>query len=192
MRHALIAISTILVLISPVVYIHSIIKGPTRPHRTTRFVLLLITILSALSLASAHKEAAFWLALASAIQCLAVFLFSLKKGIGGWAPLDIICLCIALVGIVLWQTSGKPVVGLYASIIADLVGYIPAFVKTYKWPKTEDWKFFAIDTVAAVLSIMALTTYTAYSLGYPVYIFLGNAFMVGLIFARRKALANEG
>jgi len=166
------------------VYIHSIFQGKTRPHRTTRFVLMVITILSVWSL-STDKSAAFWLALASAIQCAAVFVLSIKRGMGGWARLDIICLVIALVGISIWQSTGYPVIGLYASILADFIGYIPAFVKTYMLPDTEDWRFFAIDTVASVFTFMALETFTPYSLGYPVYIFLANVGMVILIFSRK-------
>jgi hypothetical protein len=189
MRHALIVISTVLVLVSPLVYIHSIVKGSTRPHRTTRFVLMVITLLSALSLVSAYKEAAFWLAAASAVQGLVVFLLSIKKGMGGWARLDVACLLIALIGIILWQMSGEAIVGLYASIIADLVGCIPTFAKAYKLPDTEDWRFFAIDTVASVLSIAALITYSAYSLGYPAYILLVNGGLVAVILIRKRTLA---
>ncbi len=187
MTETLIAISTILVLISPAVYIHSIFRGKTRPHRTTRFVLLLITAISAWSLFGSNG-AAFWLALASAVQAAVVFLVSLKRGMGGWAKLDISCLSIALLGIAVWQTTGEPMVGLYASILADFVGYVPAFVKTYRMPHTEDWRFFSIDTVAAVLSLAATTQLSAFALGYPVYIFLANFGMVALILGRKRVL----
>ncbi len=182
----LIIISTLLVLISPVVYIHSILYGKTRPHRTTRFVVLVITVFSTLSLVDNHFGAAFWLAAASAAQALAVFALSVSKGIGGWSHLDITCLVIAGAGIVLWQTTDRPIVGLYASILADFIGYVPAFVKTYKWPDTENWPFFAMDTLAAVFSLVATPVLTAYTLGYPIYIFVANAGMVALILARRR------
>lgn len=187
MNELLIILSTLLVLTSPLVYIHSIVKGETRPHRTTRLVLMIITVLSTAALWEA-KGAAFWLALASAIQGTAIFLLSIKKGIGGWSKVDIVCLLIAFAGIVLWQTSGEPAVALLASIVADYVGMVPAFIKTYKLPHTEDWRFFAMDTVAGILTIMATTTFTAYTLSYPIYIVLVNGIMVALIVVRGKAL----
>lgn len=189
-KNILIVISTILVLTSPLVYIHSIINGETRPHRTTRFVLLVITLLSTAALWQT-KGAAFWLALASLVQALIVFILSIKKGMGGWSRVDIGCLIIALVGIVLWQTSGQPAIGLLASIVADVVGMVPALIKTYKLPHTEDWRFFAMDTAAGVLSTFALTSYTIYTLSYPLYIVVINAAMVALILIPRHKIAHK-
>lgn len=179
--------STILVLSSPLVYIRSILRGISKPHRTTRFVLLIITGLSTAALWDA-KGAAFWLALASFIQALLIFILSIKRGMGGWAKIDIACLIIALIGIVLWQTSGQPAVGLFASIIADYVGMVPALIKTYKHPNTEDWRFYAMDTIAGMLSILALEIYTLYTLSYPIYIVLINAAMVAIILLRQNRI----
>ncbi len=189
MRQTLIVISTVLVLASPVVYINSILHGQTHPHRTTRFVLMVITVLSALSLFAGTKGAAFWLAFASAVQGTVIFILSLKRGMGGWAKLDIICLAIALTGVILWQSSGRPIIGLYASIIADFVGCVPMLVKTYKLPETENWMFFAMDTIASILTLAALSSFTLYTLGYPIYIFLINGATVMLILTRRQILA---
>ncbi len=83
-----ILISSFLVLVSTIVYVVSICKGHARPHRTTRFILLVITSISAWSLFSNH-HAGFWLAFASAIQAAILFGISLKRGMGGWARLDI-------------------------------------------------------------------------------------------------------
>ena len=187
MNEILIVLSTLLVLTSPIVYIHSIIKGETRPHRTTRLVLMIITVLSTAALWEA-KGAAFWLAFASAIQGTLIFILSIKKGIGGWSKIDVVCLLIALAGIILWQTSGEPGIALLASIVADYVGMVPALIKTYKLPHTEDWRFFAMDTVAGILTIIATTTFTAYTLSYPIYMVLVKCIRVGLILIRGQTL----
>jgi hypothetical protein len=173
------------------VYIHSIFKRETRPHRTTRFVLLLITAISTWALFGS-RGAGFWLALASTVQAAAVFAISIKRGMGGWARLDVSCLVLALIGIVVWRTTGQPIVGLYVSILADFIGYVPALAKTYKYPHTEDWRFFAIDTVASIFSLAALNHFSALSASYPAYIFLANFSMVVLIFDRKKRLAKNG
>lgn len=185
MHALLICTSTILVAVSSLIYARSIITASTRPHRTTRFVLLLITVLSTAALLDSGG-AAFILAFVSMVQALGLFILSLKRGMGGWSKLDMGCLIIALFGILLWQISGNPMIGLWASIIADTVGMIPAFVKTHRQPETEDWRFFAIDTVAGCLSLAALTTWTIYSMSYPIYIVLINAAMAWLILVRQK------
>lgn len=189
MRSVLIAISTVLVLTSPIIYIHSIVRGETRPHRTTRFVLLVICFLSTAALLDENHSSAFWLSAASTVQATATFALSIKWGYGGWAKLDIACLVIAIIGLIFWQISGNALVGLYAAITADIVGIVPTFVKTYKLPRTENWQFFAIDTVAGLLSLMAIAGLTLYTASYPIYIVLVNGALAALIIVRQRAVS---
>lgn len=176
-----IVISSLLALISPLIYAKAILKGEAKPHRTTRLVLLVITSLATASLFAQGDTVAIWLAGVSTIQSIIVFALSIKYGMGGWDKSDLLCLGIALLGIVLWQTTKNPVLALYASIAADFTGMVPALIKTYRFPKTEVWSFFALDTVAAIFSILAVQTRNVQGLSYPIYILLINFAMVLLI-----------
>jgi hypothetical protein len=181
MKSLFLFFSVLLPLISPVVYSRAILRGKAKPHRTTRFVLLLNTSIATLSLLASHNHVAVWLALVSAIQALVIFSLSLRKGMGGWSMTDLVCLGIALLGIVLWQTTTNPMLALYASIASDLTGMVPAIIKTYHHPETEIWSFFALDSVAGLFNLLALSSYTLKDFSYPLYIVLINAFMVILI-----------
>jgi hypothetical protein len=151
-------------------------------------VILLICILSTWALLGGGLSSGFWLSAASTFQAIVIFILSFRWDYGGWERLDIICLVIALVGLLLWQTSGSALVALYAAILADIVGIIPTFVKTYKLPHTENWQFFAIDTLAGSLSLLAVTSLTLYAISYPVYIVLINGFTAILIIGRKRVL----
>lgn len=177
MKILFVIISSLLALISPIIYIQSILKGTTKPHRTTRFVLLVISFLATISLFAQHDTVAIWLAGISFVQAVFIFYISLKKGMGGWSMLDILCLFIALIGILLWQTTKNPAIALYASIGADFTGMIPALIKTYKWPETEIWTFYFLDVVAAAFSILAVKNWVPQEVGYPVYILTINSLM---------------
>ena len=124
---------------------------------------------------------AVWLAGVSMIQDFIVFVLSIKYGMGGWSKLDMLCLLIALLGIVAWQTTNNPLLGLYCSILADFTGMIPALVKTYKMPDTEIVTFYALDIVAAFFSLLATTVLSLENIAYPVYIFCINFLMCFLI-----------
>lgn len=67
-----IAISTALALISPVIYCIAILKGEAKPHRTTRFVFLIISTLTTASLFAQGNTTAIWLAGASFIQSIVI------------------------------------------------------------------------------------------------------------------------
>ena len=181
-----IIISSILAIISPIIYSIAIIKGKAKPHRTTRFILLIITSLTTASLLAQHNDVAIWLAAVSTFQSVMLFSLSMKKGMGGWSKSDIICLIMAIVGIVLWQITKNPVIALYFAIAADFMGMVPAIIKTYRWPQTEVWSFFILDVFAAIFSMLALKQWAVTDYSYPLYIMLINLFMVVLIIVPRK------
>jgi len=80
-----IIISSLLALISPVIYAKAILRGDAKPHRTTRIVILLITVLATASLFAQHNTVAIWLAGVSTLQAIVIFALSIKRGMGGWA-----------------------------------------------------------------------------------------------------------
>ena len=172
-----ILISSLLALFSPITYVRAILRGEARPHRTTRFTILLTTILSTLSLLAQHNSVAVWLAGVSAFQATIIFILSIKYGMGGWSRSDIACLVISISGIILWQTTNNPLLALYASIIADLTGMIPSLIKTYRLPHTEVWYFYFLDTLAASFNLAAVSTWTLQQYSYPLYLILINGAM---------------
>ena len=101
MQAILLTISTILITAAGIIYCASIIRGRTKPHRTTRFAVLVILTLNFLSVLAAHgnlgAEVYSGILFVSAI---AFFILSLKLGMGGFSVFDWTCLVIALSGVV--------------------------------------------------------------------------------------------
>jgi hypothetical protein len=168
-------------------YIHSIWTAVTTPHRTTRFVILLITLLGAIGLYSAHDTPTFILYCIYSTSSLIIFLLSIKRGTGGWATTDIICLIIALIGIIIWQVSGNPIVVVVSSVIASFVGTVPAFMKTHRSPKSEYWVYYVCSFFANGLIYFAHSAHTISNSIYPVYYVLWNLAFLILIFRPQKA-----
>jgi len=191
MQTTYIIISSLIALISPLVYTKAILKGEAKPHRTTRLVLLLITSLATVSLFAQHNTVAIWLAGISTLQSILIFSLSIKHGMGGWAKTDLFCLSIAFLGILLWQTTKLPVIALYASIGADFTGMVPSLVKTYHFPYTEIWIFYLLDVIAAIFSMLALSTWTIDQFAYPLYIFAINLAMVFLVIRPKLSLKKK-
>jgi hypothetical protein len=186
MNELLIICSSVLSMISPLVYIRAILKGEAKPHRTTRLVLLIIVTIASITLWINNDRVAFWLALVSMFQSILVFIISLSYGVGGKSKVDIISLFIAFTGILLWQITDNPVLALYFSIGADFAGMVPTLIKTYRHPESEYAAFFLIDTVAAFLNILAVEKYELANLIFPVYILLINLLMSTVIYVGNR------
>jgi len=187
-----ILISSVLALISPIIYAKAILRGDAKPHRTTRFTILLTTVIGTASLLASHNTVAVWLAGVSALQAIFIFTLSIKHGMGGWSKSDISCLAISIVGIILWQTTNNPLLALYASIVADFTGMVPALIKTYHFPKTEVWSFYLLDVFAGLFSAIAVQRWTISEISYPLYIVLINFAMVLLVIRPRLFRNQEG
>ena len=174
----LIICSSMFALFSPIFYISSILQWESKPHRTTRFVLLIITMLAFASLLAQHNKVAIFLAGVSCLQSIIIFTLCIKYGMGGRSKTDITCLIIAWIGILIRKLTNNPIMGLLASLLADFIGMIPALIKTYALPETETWIFYGLDVFAALFTLLAIKNYTYQETSYPIYIMAINLLMV--------------
>ncbi len=184
MQAILLALSTILVIISPITYIISIAHGKTKPHRMTRFILAFVLTLNFFSILAAKGNlGAEIFAGVTFLQGLIIFLMSLWRGMGGSSKLDYLCLAIATIGIIGWKLTGNPLVGVWFSILADFAAYIPAFIKTWKHPHTEAPLFYLLAAVAAFLSLIAYKLESASI--FQIYIMICSLGMIAFIYRKK-------
>lgn len=181
--------SIMLPLYSPWPYIQSILRGETKPHRTTRSVYLVIGVLTTLSLLASGDRTALWISAVSTVQAIVLFSLGMRYGVGGWSKTDIACLLTAAVGIVAWQTTKDPVLGLYLGIIADFVGTVPTIIKSYRFPNTENWSFYGIDAIAGFCNVLAVTDRSLQAYVYPAYLVWINV-IIALLARRKNALTD--
>jgi hypothetical protein len=181
MKGIFLILSSALVSISYIVYALAIIKGKAKPHRTTRLVFVITTSLVFASLLAQQNQVAVWLAGISASLSFLIFLLSFKFGMGGWSKSDIACLFIALAGIIAWQITENPLIGLYFAIGSDFTAMVPTLIKTYRFPETETWIFFFINVIAISLNLLAIKNFVFQEYLYPLYLLLANISMVILI-----------
>jgi hypothetical protein len=151
-------------------YLFDILKGKTKPQRTTWFIW---TVLGVISFTSQLKLGAHWSLVYVGLNAagnIAVFLLSLKYGVGGWRKLDILALCIATVGVIIAVTVDSPLVALLGSILADFSGTSLTLYKTYQQPSTETsitWFFLGTSSLFAALAVGKLDFSL---LLYPLYL----------------------
>lgn len=182
----LIVISSLFILFSGFLNIRAILLGKAKPHRTTFFIFFLVNSIIFASLFAQQDRVAIYLAFFNAISLLIIFLLSLKYGMGGLAALDIVCLGLALAGIVLWKITNNPILGLYASLFTSAVCSIPTIKKIYFFPKTEVWEFWFIGFLSSLLNLLAIKNWTFNSIIFPLYLTIANLIIVLLIIRPRN------
>ncbi len=181
-------ISIVFGFVSPIIGITSVIKGDFKPQRMTRFLIMLVSFLFVGTLFANGDTNGIYLASAQLLGSIAMFYLSLKRGMGGNTRLDWVVFAMAIGSLIIWQTTNIAFLGLAMSIVTDFIGFVPTLVKTWKYPETEEWKFYMSDVVASFFSILSILAFSLENLAFPVYIFLINTTSVVMILGRKKYL----
>ncbi len=151
-----ITLSTAIGFLTPIIGIVAIFRGEYKPQRTTRIIYAIITGVILASLFFAKDTTAIYLAIPSFLSCLAIFILSVRYGLGGSNKSDFLVLFFALAAILAWRITSNPLWALYLSILADFIGIIPTILKIKIQPFTESIGFYVSEILAGFLSCCAL------------------------------------
>lgn len=154
----------------------------------TRFLIFLLSLLFVGTLIDQGDRNGIYIAVAQLIGSFVILALSFKKGMGGWEATDKIVLLMTVSSLIVWKTTANPLLGLLMSMVTDFVGFIPTVIKTWKWPETEEWKFYLSDVLSSTFSLLSLEDYSLGKSAFPAYILFVNALGVLLILGRRWAL----
>lgn len=179
-------LSAILYILCGVPYILSILRGHTTPHRTS----WIIWTANALINVSAQYASGSWsnvvFGTAQTIICLIVICLSVRYGVGGHTPLDIVCLALSLGALVLWGASSLPLFAIYGTVLADAIGSIPTITKVYHHPRSENLTSYLLAGLGGACSLLAVIHESIGVLIYPLYILSVNASVISISLYRRR------
>jgi hypothetical protein len=182
-----IAGTLVLSLISPIFYTRSMLAGKSKPHRVTRLIVWLASIAGLLGVLHSSNVSGIIFAAIFFSRASYLLIMSLFYGVGGANRLDISCLVIGVLALALYVVTGSGLLAISLGILADLIGYIPTFVKTWHKPDSEDPVFFTIEGVASLFAVFAIWEWRVDIL-FPIYFVICSATVVLLIY-RKKLLS---
>lgn len=177
----------ILSLISPISYTKSMLGHKSKPHRVTRLIVWLASVAGILGVLHNANLAAQIFAFIFFARATYLLIISFLYGVGGATKLDKSCLVIGIIALLAYVVTGSGLLAVLFGILADFIGYIPTFVKTYHQPSSEDPIFFTIEGFAALFGVIAVGSLQVGVL-FPIYFVLCSFTVVSLIY-RKKLLS---
>lgn len=114
-------LSAVVFLIGDMPYLLDAIKAKIKPHRVTWGITALMNGIGFGNQLASGASNSLWLFGAATLMTGAIFLASLKNGVGGHTKSDIICLIICLLGVALWISFRAPLYSIIAALIIDVV-----------------------------------------------------------------------
>ncbi len=179
-------LSGLLSLMSVVPYLRDVSRGVTLPQRMSWFVFAMLSTSASVAQAAAGAISGALLTGGSAIGFSAVFVASIKRGVGGASRWDFVALGISIAGLVLWHLSNRPMVAVAAIGVAELAAVALTVAKSLEAPGSETLSTWVIDGVAGVVAIIAVGTIDATHLLYPVHHVVLNGSVVAAILIGRR------
>jgi hypothetical protein len=186
------ALSGLIILAGAPPYLIDILKGKTKPQRTTWFIWSVLGIIAFIAQVQLHGGWSLVYLGLDALGNLALFLLSLKYGVGGWTWVDKAALVIAAIGIVASFAVHQPVVAIFGVVLADMSGAFLTILKTLRAPGTETTITWIFLGSAALFSALAVGKWNAQLLLYPLYLVVADGAVLGaqlIGFRRQKARA---
>jgi hypothetical protein len=174
----------VLSLVSPIFYTKSMLAGKAKPHRTTRLIIWLAAVAGLLGVVGSPNLAGIIFACIFLARASYLLVMSFIYGVGGTSRLDIYCLVVGILALIIYIATGNGLLAILFGILADLIGYIPTFIKTWHKPKSEDPTFFIIEGLASLLAIIAIWELRVDIL-FPIYFVLCNVIVALLIYRKQ-------
>jgi len=104
---------------------------------------------------------------------------------------DLTCGLVSLAALVLWAITGKGLVALVLSVVADFFAAVPTIKKSYRVPVSESGYPFLFGVVAALITLLTIKEWTLANSAFGIYVLFTDGLIAGLVLfpaARPKPL----
>jgi len=174
-------------LVAYVVYFVSIIRGKSKPNRTTWGIWAFMGLILALSYHFSGAGNTIWLPYMEFVGPFLVALLAIKYGEGGLEDkTDLWCMAGAAFSIVLWVIFDSPEIALFTNLAIDTFAIIPTIKKSYLRPEGEDFSGWFGTAIADTVNMFALEKFTFAVVIYPVYMLVSDYIIISILYVRKR------
>jgi hypothetical protein len=167
-------IGTALVLIAGVVYLLAAVRGKVYSNKVTWGVWTPVTAMVAYSYYQVNGWVpSLWVLVAYAVVTALTFIALHFAGKGGeWTWVEKTVLPAAGVVIILWAIFHSGSLGMYLTLLLDVIGAIPLVVSAYKHPEGEYPLGWYLGFAGNAVNMLAVGAWSFDSAVYPAYLFV--------------------
>lgn len=174
-------------------YFVAIIKGETKPSRTTWWIWTALEIMMSTGYIMSGAESTKWLPIASLIGMFMTAMLSVWFGKKGWTLADIGCFFGVVSGVFVWEVSGSAFVALCVFLFIDILATIPTIAKSWEDPDEEDVFAWTITLLSGVVNLFAIDSWNFSIALLPLHNLSIYAVVVAvlIISKKKKAVFNK-
>lgn len=173
-------------------YIRDTIARRTQPQRASWLIWSVLGSIAFCSQLYEGAESSLWFAGVQVSGTLAVFLLSIRLGVGGFlSRSDCAVLAAAALGLLLWYSTSDAVYALTITISISLLGGSVTVIKAYLSPDSETMTTWFLSFIAAGCAMASVGAMDWVLLAYPAYLFVLNGAIVLAMLLGRVRTARD-
>lgn len=167
-------------------YLYRTIQGTVKPNRMTWFFWGAFPMIAFAAQLAEGVGLIAWITFVSGLVPFLVLTAAIFNPQTYWEirKLDYAFAAIGIFSIWLWYVTKNPTLALTFALLADFAVAIPTIIKTYKYPETEAWKAYGLNTIGFGLGVLSIQIWTYENYAFVIYLFIINLFFA--ILASRK------
>ncbi len=167
-------------------YVVDIFRLKTTPHIYSWFVWMVLQGTGFFLMISEGAGHGAVLIGVNALLCAITFTLSFKYGTKNITVFDTICFVGALLAMILWFFLHDALLSIIVVSAIDLLAYFPTFRKAYTEPQTETVSAYLAGSLACLLSLGALSSFSITTSLYLIVILVCNFALSSMILFRRR------
>lgn len=166
-----------------VTYSYDTLRGRNQPNRVTWAMWTLAPMIGFAAQLSQGVGLQSILTFAVGFGPLLVLIasFVTRKAYWRLTPFDLMCGSLSLAALALWLITGKGLLALVLSVVADLFAALPTIKKSYQDPESETGYPYLFGMAAALITLLTIRVWTLANSAFGVYILLTNGLIAALI-----------
>ncbi len=168
-------------------YIKSIIYGVVRPNLISWFIWMLAPLIGTfLAIKAGAGFTSFGIFMAGFGPLLVIIVSLFRKNVF-WKinAFDIICGLLSILSLILYIITNNLVISIIFVIVSDLLAYFPTFIKTYKFPETENSFGYLGGIINNIFALLIIKDWHFSIYAFSIYLIIANLFEISFIYRKR-------
>jgi hypothetical protein len=162
-------------------YIRAILKGGTKPSRTTWWIMSVLAFSVYFSAEASGAKFTLWVARGEVVGITITALLLIKYGSREREKGEVFCIIGAIVSMIILWVFQAPIVALVASLATDSFALWPTIQKTIRNPKEEDRLAWVFTQTANLFNLFAISSLSFGDVIYPIWLFILDGIVLWLI-----------
>src|SRR3989338_11412716 len=186
-------LGAIIFFIGSVRYIIKTLQGKIKPNKVTWFLWALAPLIAFAAQIKQGVGLQSLLTFMVGFMPIIIFLASFvnKKSYWKIERSDLICGSLSIFGLIAWQITKVGNIAIIFSIVADFLAGWPTFVKSFKYPETENYLIYLGNAIFASITLLTIKVWNFETYSFSLYIFVVTLLIAIIIKFKVKKLFNK-